>query len=179
MHLPVILNSEIVFQESFIKIERDLLQIDSFPSYHYYTLRTYPAAVAILATTPSGEFVLTHEYRHPTGQVLLGCPGGYIDGDEHPTEAARRELLEETGYEAHTYTIIGSAFPFTGFSGQKTIYILATEALPAATQKLESSEVISPLRLTPHALTTQIKEGVATDGTLCTALYFYSLAKHV
>jgi ADP-ribose pyrophosphatase len=177
MHLPIVLNSEIVFHESFIKMERDLLQIESLPPYHYYTLRTYPASVAILATTPSGEFVLTHEYRHPTGQVLLACPGGYIDGDEHPIDAAKRELLEETGYEANSYNIIGSAFPFTGFSGQKTIYILAKDAHPATTQKLESSEVISPLLLTPQELTTQMKEGVATDGTLCTALYFYSLTK--
>jgi ADP-ribose pyrophosphatase len=177
MHLPIILKTETLFEESFVKLEKDLLQINAHPPYPYYSLRTHPFAVAILATTPSGEFLLIEEYRHPTKQILLSCPCGYIDANENPTEAACRELLEETGYQAKSFAIMGRAFPYSGFSGQKTIYISASEATCTAAQKLERSEVISPLLLMPEDLTKKIKEGVQVDGTLCTALYFHSMTK--
>lgn len=177
MHIPITLKTETVFEESFVKLDKDLLQIDDHPPYHYYSLKTHPFAVAILATTPSGEFLLIEEYRHPTKQVLLSCPCGYVDPNENPTDAACRELLEETGFQAKSFTIMGSAFPYTGFSGQKTIYVTAIEATRVAPQKLEHSEVISPLLLKPEELTKRIQEGGQVDGTLCTALYFYSITK--
>jgi 8-oxo-dGTP pyrophosphatase MutT (NUDIX family) len=56
--------------------------------------------VNILAFTANGEVVLVNEYKHGLGQVCLGLPGGIIDpADPDPETSARRELLEETGYE--------------------------------------------------------------------------------
>src|SRR6266545_7975392 len=56
-----------------------------------------PTAV-VLALTPAQEVVLVREFRPGVEEELLELPGGLIEGDEAPTDAARRELLEETGY---------------------------------------------------------------------------------
>ncbi len=170
--LPSLLESKIVFHESLIKIQRDQLQIGSHSPYSYYSLMTYPFAVAILASTPEGAYLLNEEYRHPTGHVLLGCPGGYMDPGEEPFQAAQRELLEETGYKAETFSMMGSAFPYAGISGQKTFYIRAHGATLAVQPTPEASEIIYPRLLMPNELLDLIKNGEEIDGVLCTALFF-------
>jgi ADP-ribose pyrophosphatase len=171
--LPTVIEHKLVFEESLVKVFRDQLQVGDKPPYPYYTLSTHPFAVAILAMTREGSYVLIEEYRHPTGRVLLGCPAGYIDPGEDALKAAQRELLEETGFRAESFTIIGSAYPYTGFSSQKTIYILALDATLASKTHHEISEVIRPRLLTPKALAISIDEEAELDGTLCTALFFY------
>ena len=55
--------------------------------------------VAIFALTPENDVILVRQFRPGPNRVLDEMPGGYVDSGESPVEAARRELLEETGYE--------------------------------------------------------------------------------
>lgn len=171
---PVVEESNLIFEESIIKIRRDTLQLGGLPPYRYYSLSTFPFAVVILATTSKGEYVLNEEYRHPTGKMLLSCPGGYIDAKEDPLEAAARELEEETGFQASSFKIIGSAYPYAGISGQKTIYVSAREAIKQTNPRLEPSEIIQTRLFDPYTLQKTIEKGADLDGTLCTALFFNS-----
>lgn len=176
MEVPRIKKSEIVFDESLIKIRKDQLQMGSNKPYIYYSMVSYPLAVAVIAKTSEGLYVLTKEYRHPTGKMILGCPGGFIDENENCMEAAQRELLEETGYEAKTYTYLGEAYPYAGFSGQKTIYIAASEATPLKKQTLEVSEIIQPILMSSDQLKSAIGSKMDLDGNLCTALFFHQFS---
>ncbi len=171
--IPQLLQRTLVFEESLVKIQRDQLQIDQQTPYTYYTLVTPPCAVVILATTEEGTYLLTEEYRHPTGHILLSCPGGYIDAGEDPLEAAKRELLEETGFQAQSFTLMGEAYPYAGFSCQKTLYVHAQKAHQVAQPQLEVSEIIQNKLFTPATLNQAIQSGTHLDGTLCTALFFY------
>ncbi|MBA2369254.1 MAG: NUDIX hydrolase [Candidatus Protochlamydia sp.] len=169
---PEIDESKVVFQESLIRVSRDILRLKNGTPYSYYSLNTYPYAVIILATNLDGYYILNQEYRHPTGQFLLSCPGGYIDKDEDPIEAAKRELEEETGYQALTFELIGSAYPYAGISSQKTIYVRAKEAVKKTAPRLDTCEIIQTKLLSPKELDQAISEGKNLDGTLCTALFF-------
>jgi ADP-ribose pyrophosphatase len=163
----------VLLEEAFFKLHQDDLRLASGASYQYYTLTTFPFAVVILATTADGEYILNREYRHPTGEFLLSCPGGYLEGDEDPVVAAKRELREETGYEAKTFTIIGSAYPYAGMSSQKTIYVRAKEAFKAGDPQLDICEVIEPVLLSEQQLREAIRH-YPLDGTLCTAFFLDS-----
>jgi len=55
---------------------------------------------AVLALTKAHEIILTREYRHGLGRVALSLPGGTAKDGESPEACARRELLEETGFES-------------------------------------------------------------------------------
>jgi ADP-ribose pyrophosphatase len=57
-----------------------------------------PASVAVLAVTVDEQIVLARQFRPGPGRVLDELPGGGVDPGEEVLEAARRELLEETGY---------------------------------------------------------------------------------
>jgi ADP-ribose pyrophosphatase YjhB (NUDIX family) len=63
----------------------------------YYVLE-YGPWVNVVALTTGDELVLVRQYRHAAGAMVLELPGGMVDGGEDPAEAARRELLEESGY---------------------------------------------------------------------------------
>jgi ADP-ribose pyrophosphatase len=56
-------------------------------------------SAAVLALTPAREVILVQEFRPGPEEVLLELPGGVIEPGQAPIEAARAELLEETGYE--------------------------------------------------------------------------------
>jgi ADP-ribose pyrophosphatase len=63
-----------------------------------YEVLVNPDTVAVLALTEQDEIVLARQFRPGPEEVLDELPGGIVDDGEQPLDAARRELLEETGY---------------------------------------------------------------------------------
>ena len=80
-------------------VSEDDVELPSGTRKHWIRLHLGTSA-AILAVTKEKEIVLTREYRHGLGRTALALPGGTARQGEAPDACARRELLEETGYEA-------------------------------------------------------------------------------
>lgn len=72
----------------------------------FYTVRL-PDFVMVAALTDDGRMVLVRHYRHGPRRMTYSLPSGFIEGAESPADAARRELLEETGYAAETWSSLG------------------------------------------------------------------------
>ena len=104
-------------------------------------------SVCILALTPEGGVVLTRQYRPGPGLIIDDLPGGAIDDGETPLEAARRELLEETGYEGELRSI-GTCLE-CGYSTKLRHNFIAMNCVKIATPSPDENEfietVISPL----------------------------------
>jgi len=66
-----------------------------------------PSWVNVFAFTPDDQIVLIKQYRHGTDDITLEVPGGGIDADESPLEAAIRELREETGFTCESWALAG------------------------------------------------------------------------
>jgi ADP-ribose pyrophosphatase len=73
-----------------------------------------PDYAATIALTPEERVVLVRQYRPAVDRTTLELPSGLVDDDESPETAARRELLEETGYEAAEVELLGALFPDAG-----------------------------------------------------------------
>src|SRR2546425_11150110 len=81
-------------------VERQKVELPDgriIPDYHRITL---PDCTGVVAQVEGGRFLVARQYRHGPGRVSLTLPGGGLNPGESPLEGAKRELLEETGYEA-------------------------------------------------------------------------------
>jgi ADP-ribose pyrophosphatase len=104
----------------------------------------------ILALTKQQEVVLVLQYRHGAQKVLLELPGGAMEGEgENPMQAARRELLEETGYNSDKFIQIGCVSPNPANQTNLIYSFLALDAEKVAGQHLDATEdievVLKPL----------------------------------
>jgi 8-oxo-dGTP pyrophosphatase MutT (NUDIX family) len=104
----------------------------------------HPGAVVILAVDSEDHLYLVRQYRHPVGRYLLELPAGALEPDEEPLTAAKRELREEVGLEARTWTRLGSFFSSPGFVNEHLDAFLARDlvAVPAEPDDDEDIRVI-------------------------------------
>jgi ADP-ribose pyrophosphatase len=73
----------------------------------YYRINS-PDGIIVLATTAEGDLVLVRQFRPALGTYTLEFPAGAIDPGETPEQAARRELEEETGFQAVDMVSLGA-----------------------------------------------------------------------
>ncbi len=93
------------------KVRRDISSDPRGRGTHDFYVIEAPDWVNVIALTEDDKVVLIELYRHGTGEVSLEIPGGMVDPGESPADAAARELLEETGYEAREVVLIGASRP--------------------------------------------------------------------
>jgi ADP-ribose pyrophosphatase len=94
------LHSELLIDTPHMRVRRDRIETargDVVDDYHVRETRGF---VVIFALTPAGDVVLVRQYKYGINHVVIELPGGAIDEGESALEAATRELVEETGYEA-------------------------------------------------------------------------------
>lgn len=102
------LTSETLLETPYFNLRSDSLRLpDGSVKAPYYVLER-PDAAIIFPVTPDGEVVLVRQYRPPLGRLELGLPAGLVEKGEDPGAAARRELLEETGYGGGEWEPLGS-----------------------------------------------------------------------
>ena len=100
-------------------------------------------AVIIVPVTLDKEVVMVVEPRvHTKEGVGIGFPAGYIEKKETPIMAARRELQEETGYQAQEFTLIGGCYQDEGCSSAYNSIVLAKGCLKVSEQMLDKDEFI-------------------------------------
>ena len=100
-------DAEVYSAPPWIKVHRQQVRLPNgriVDDYHQIILPDY---VIIAAQTAGGKFVVERQYKHGIGTVSLNLPAGLINHGEEPRHAAKRELLEETGYEADGWRKIG------------------------------------------------------------------------
>ena len=105
------LNSERVFETPIFDLHRRTSAHPRRGERHFYVLEA-PAWVNIIPLTPKREVVMVRQYRHGISDFTLEIPGGMIDPeDKTPATAARREMVEETGYDGDRVIALGKVNP--------------------------------------------------------------------
>jgi ADP-ribose pyrophosphatase len=89
----------------------------------------HPGAV-VLIPLRGDDILMVKQYRHTLGRAILELPAGTRGWDESWLACAQRELREETGYRATTFTPLGEAWPAPGYSDEVLALYLATGLRP-------------------------------------------------
>jgi len=111
----------------------------------YYVLEQVDF-VGILTFTSDNKVVLVKQYRPAVQDFTLELPGGHVDPGETPELAAKRELLEETGFESSDFSLLGRLSPDVGRQANSLWCYLAVNATPAKEHPIipdEDIEIIS------------------------------------
>lgn len=112
-------------------------EINNSPNPYY--LLEQPDVVSILALSDTDQILLVRQYRPALERETLELPCGHIDNNETPMEAAHRELLEETGYQADRLELMGTLITDTGRLGNKMWCYFASGLQPVAAPKTEEN----------------------------------------
>ncbi len=129
-----------------------------------------PAVVIAPYLEDSDEFVFIEQYRDALGKALVELPAGMISPGEDPAAAARRELWEETGYEAGALRYLGPFYTSPGFTDEVLHLFLATQLRQVSgiqdTHEIAALHRISRAEALRQITARQISDGKTIIGLL-------------
>ena len=169
------INNQRVFSGRLLKVELDTVKLPSGDETTREYIR-HPGAVAIVPVLDDGRIVLVKQCRYPLGTVMWEIPAGKLDHGEaeDANECARRELSEETGYEAAHWQRLVSIATTPGFSDE-VIHLYKAWGLTAHAQHTDEDEFISVAAFTTEEIKRMIKSGELYDAKTLCALYACTL----
>ena len=119
----------------------------------------HPGSVIVLPVTVDDDVLFIRQYRYAVDERVIELPAGLIDPDETPEDAARRELEEETGYEAGGIRLLGAAFVSPGYTGELSHFYVATGCLETRAFETNPDEPMELLRVARGDLPALIRPG--------------------
>lgn len=156
-----VLESKKLVESPWLSVESQVCRLPSGKVISPFYVVQQPDWVLILAQDTGGKWILGRQYRHGQRKWFLEFPAGIIDSKESPLEAAKRELLEETGYGGGEWQTL-QVFPVNPDRQSSRFHIvLARNVKKVGETDFDESEEI---RLQLHA--TQEIDGLAKSGGL-------------
>jgi len=152
------LQRDTVIEPGGVRVERDIIE--------------HPGSVVVLPIFSDGRVLLIRQYRHSVGEFLWELVAGRKEPNETPATAARRELIEETGYTAKRLRKLMRIVPTPGFVNE-WMWIFAAEGLKEGTAQPEEDEKITPRIFTLKQVDTMIQRGTLRDAKSICGLLFY------
>jgi ADP-ribose pyrophosphatase len=132
----------------------------------------HPGAVVILPVLDADRVVLLRNHRFVIGETLWEVPAGTREPDEPLEACARRELLEETGYTAATWTYLGYLYASPGVMDEK-LHLFVAEGLTPGTMAPEADEQLEPVTVRLDEAVRMCLTGEIKDAKTVTSLLLW------
>lgn len=130
----------ILEHSKYLSVEEHVVKLPDGQVIERWPWIVTPDYVIVVATTADSEYVCFRQTKYGVEDTSLAPTGGYIEPGEDPLEAAKRELLEETGYQATEWIDLG-AYVVDANRGVATAYLyLAVDAHQVATPDADDLE---------------------------------------
>ncbi len=168
-------SSKIVFQNSWISLREDEVTTPSGKPGKYTYLEAKPFVIVV--AIDNNELVMIKQYRYPVKKTLLEFPAGGFDHNEQPLDAAKRELKEETGYEATNWKYIGEFYELTSVSKQEGHLFLATWLKDTREHAMSEDGIEGVVKISVEELQRMIGAGEIIDAL--TPAVFCKIKSHL
>lgn len=133
-----------------------------------------PHVVLIVPILDNGNFLLVEQYRHSIDQATLEFPAGRIEEDEAAKDAARRELMEETGFDSDTIEFLGPIDVAPEFGNAMVSIFMASNLIESALLSPEPYEKINIYEFSEDSLVGMIADSKIRDAKSIAAYTIYS-----
>ena len=141
---PTVIGSRLV-HDGFVRVRLDRVRLPTGTVTEREVVE-HPGAVAILALTDDDHVLLVRQWRHPAGRFLLEVPAGTREAGEPIETTARRELVEEIGYEVGGVTTLTTFFASPGYSSER-IALVRADGCRKVTHEPDPDEGVSLVRV--------------------------------
>ena len=172
-----VLESEYLIRRPWLTARRDKVRLPNGVINPEYYVLEYPDWINIIAITVDGRIVFERQYRHGRGEVGYEIPAGVCEPGETPEQAARRELLEETGFGGGSWRLNMVAAPNPSTSNNLCYSFIATGVHKIGDQRLEATEDIAVHLLYEDEVLHLMREGKIIQAPMLCSLWKYFAEK--
>jgi 8-oxo-dGTP pyrophosphatase MutT (NUDIX family) len=167
-----VLASTYLYRKRWLTLRQDRVRLPGGGIIEEYFVNEYSPWTNVIAVTADRKLVLVRQYRYGLGAVHFELPGGVADAGEQPDAAARRELLEETGFGG------GQWEPFLTLSANPALQTNLTHTfLATGVVQLQPPENESTEELTVHLIPIPEVRRIVLAGEVIQALHAAPLLK--
>src|SRR4051812_24329436 len=161
-----------VYEGALLHVRRDRVRLpDGHESVREYVV--HPGAVLVVPVHDDGRLVVERQFRYPLQRVFLEFPAGKLDPGETPETTARREMIEETGYEVERLTPLCVLHPVISYSTE-AIQCYVAHGLRYVGARLDHGEFLEVQMRTLDDLLAALDRGEITDAKTIAALLLYA-----
>lgn len=167
-----VVDSEIVLEAPILAVRRDQVRMPG-GNVSAREIVEHFGAVAVVAADENNRLYLLNQWRQAAGQRLVELPAGLLDvADEDPLEAAKRELVEEAGLEAESWSLLTDMFSSPGFAEEAVRIYLARGLRAVDRPEAHDEEAdmtaswVSVEDAVAMAMGGEISNGIALSGVL-------------
>ena len=154
-------STRLAYDGGLLKVKRDEVRLpDGREAWREYVL--HPGAVMMIAFVDERTILLERQYRYPKRRHFIELPAGKLERGEDPLATARRELVEECGYEAAEWKRIMTMDPCIGYSDE-VIHLYAARGLTHVGAKLDVGEHLETFEAKLDDALEWVRDGLITD----------------
>lgn len=170
-------HSELVADAKIFKLRRDVSRVSGTAKTGTFSVVESPDWVNVVPVTAGGLVVMVSQFRHGTSSISLETPGGLVDGDESPFDAAARELREETGYTAARFRHLGETDANPAFMTNRFTAVLAEDAVLTDPTAWDEHEELQPHLVPLAELPSLLRSGAIRNSYTVLALCWLLLER--
>lgn len=156
------------------KVREDFCERESDKKESSFFVVENPDWVNIIGLTKKNQIVLIEQFRHGTEKIILEIPGGMIDDGEEPEAAAKRELLEETGYSSEEFVYLGKSHPNPAIQDNLIYHFLAVDCEKTGETAFDEHESVVTKLTNFDEIPNLIKDEKITHSLVIAAFYLLS-----